>query len=80
MPKLNKCKTNTHLYELLVCVPLCITVVHNTAQNSSHIVPLILQIIIIGQMMSTGGEGLLCLNSLFATNLSDLLRRRTSLK
>jgi len=33
---------------------LCTTVIHNTAQNSSDIFPLILQTAIIAQMLSTG--------------------------
>ena len=41
-----------------MCVSLCPTVIHNTAQNSSDD-PLILQTIIITQMMSTGREGVL---------------------
>jgi len=36
-------------------IPLSTTVVHNTAQNSSHNFPFILQTIIIAQMMSAGG-------------------------
>jgi len=40
-----------------VCVSLCTIVVQNTAQNSSDIFPLILQIITIAQMMRSGGEG-----------------------
>jgi len=42
---------------MCVCVSLCTTVVHNTAQNSSDNFPLILQTIIMAQMMSKGGEG-----------------------
>jgi len=43
--------------EKRVCVSLCKTVVHNTAQNSSDNFPLIPQTIIIAQMMSTGEKG-----------------------
>jgi len=38
-----------------VCISLCTTVEHNTAQNSSD--DLILQTIIIAHMMYIGGEG-----------------------
>jgi len=39
-----------------VCISLCISVKHNTAQNSSDIFPLILQTITIAQMMSLEGR------------------------
>ena len=64
MLKLNKCtqKLNINLNQhsalrtAHVCVSLCTTVVHNTAQNSSDNFPVILQAIITAQMMSTGEE------------------------
>jgi len=42
-----------------VCVSLCTTVIHNTAQNRIGLLifPLILQTVIIAQMMSTDGKG-----------------------
>jgi len=40
-----------------VCISLCTTAIHNTAQNSSDNFPSYLQTIIITQMMSTAGEG-----------------------
>jgi len=39
-----------------VCISLCTTVVHNTAQNSSDNFPLILQTITIAQITSTGDD------------------------
>jgi len=45
-----------------MCISLCTTAVHNTAQNSSgNFFPLILQTVIIAQMTSTGGEGVVWL-------------------
>ena len=38
-------------------VPLCTTVVHNTAQSSSDNIPLYLQTTTIAQMLPIGGEG-----------------------
>ena len=64
MLDINKCtKPNQNQQSIVwtahvcVCVSLCTIVVQNTAQNSSDIFPLILQIITIAQMMRSGGEG-----------------------
>jgi len=42
-----------------ICVALCTTVVHNTAQNRTVLIifPPNIQTIIIAQMLSIGGEG-----------------------
>ena len=41
-----------------MCIPLCTTVVHNTARSSSDDIPrLYLQTTTIAQMLSIGGEG-----------------------